>query len=391
MTEWNGLDLSSLTLRSARLVMRPWQPDDAAAITEIMRDPRMTDHLPLPRPYTAADARDFVQSAAAAEQSGRLLRAVVRDGRLVGAIAINLPAAGTGHAVGTGAAEIGYWIASAEWGAGYATEAVRTLAQFGFSHGIHRIQIQADTGNVASARVALRAGFSFEGIARLNLRSQHGDADHAVFARLSSDSGAQVPPSWPDFGELTDGVLALRKPGPDDWPTLYAEGSNAESQRWGFGGEYGQQTAIQRAQTAGLNWLVSRSADLLISDVATGAGAGTMNLRWVGPPDVVGLGYGILPEFRGRRFTTRALRLIADWAFSQTSIVRLELGCKVANVASARSAELAGFVEDGRFASRLRNPDGSYSDEIGFGLVRDRAAQPRAGAGPAGYGVQAQR
>src|SRR4051812_32644199 len=108
MTDWNGLDLASLTLRSARLVMRPWQQDDAAAITEIMRDPRMTDYLPLPRPYTAADARDFLQSA---DRTGRLLRAIVRDDRLVGAIAISLPAADSGH--GTGAAEIGYWIASA--------------------------------------------------------------------------------------------------------------------------------------------------------------------------------------------------------------------------------------------------------------------------------------
>jgi RimJ/RimL family protein N-acetyltransferase len=401
MTEWNGLDLTSLTLRSARLVMRPWQAVDAGAITEIMRDPRMTDYLPLPRPYTAADAHEFVQAAITtnttkvhgghsshAGAAARLLRAVVRDGRLVGAIGMDLPA--TGRTGGTG--EIGYWIASADWGLGYATEAVRTLAQFGYSHGINRIQIQADTRNVASVRVALRAGFSFEGIARLNLRSQHGDADHAVFARLSTDSGAEVPPTWPEVGELTDGVLALRKPGPDDWPTLYAEGSNAESQRWGFGGEYSQQTAIQRAQTAELNWLVSRSADLLITDVATGAGAGTMNLRWVGPPEVVGIGYGILPEFRGRRFTTRALRLLADWAFSQTSIVRLELGCKVDNVASARSAELAGFIEDGRFASRLRNPDGSYSDEIGFGMVRDRAPEPPDGIEARyGSGLEAQR
>ncbi|MFL6162791.1 MAG: GNAT family N-acetyltransferase [Jatrophihabitantaceae bacterium] len=370
MSEWNGVELTALILRSARLVLRPWQAEDAAAVAAIMRSPELSEHLPLPRPYTAGDARDFVTAAAATGQAGahRLERAVVRDGRLVGAIGMDLPTADAG------VAEIGYWISRADWANGYATEAVRTLARFGFEHGIHRIRIQADTGNAASARVALRAGFSFEGIARMGSRSQHGLADHAVFARLATDSGTEVPPSWPELTELTDGVLTLRRPRPDDWPTLYAESSSAESRRWGFGGEYAEQAAIQRARTADLNWLVGRSADLLIRDVATGAGAGMMNLRWVGPPEVVGVGYGILPEFRGRRFTTRALRLLAGWAFSRTSIVRLELGCKVDNVASARSAELAGFVRDGRFASRLRNPDGSYSDEIGFGLVRDNPA-----------------
>jgi RimJ/RimL family protein N-acetyltransferase len=366
MTEWKGVQLAGLELRSARLLLRPWRAADVAAVAEIMRDPRIAEYLPLPQPYTAEDAAEFVQ--AAANKPGRLELAVVRDGLLVGAAGMDLPAR-------QAAAEIGYWVRSDAWGNGYATEAVRTLARFAFEQGVHRVRIQADVGNVASARVALRAGFSFEGIARLGSRSQHGLADHAVFARLATDSDGQLPPSWPELTQLTDGVLLLRKPRPEDWPTLYAEGSNAESQRWGFGGEYTEQTAVQRAQAAALNWLVGRSADLIICDVATGTGAGTMNLRW-GPPDVVAIGYGILPEFRGRRFTTRALRLLTDWAFGQTTIVRLELGCKVDNVGSARSAELAGFVRDGRFASRLRNPDGSYSDEIGFALVRRPAPEP---------------
>ena len=85
---------------------------------------------------------------------------------------------------------------------------------------------------------------------------------------------------------------------------------------------------------------------------------------------MLGIGYGVLPEFRGRRFTSRALRLVADWAFDRAGAVRLELGCKVDNIASARSAEAAGFVRESLFASRLRNPDGSFSDEIGFGRVR---------------------
>ena len=369
MTEWNGVRLADLELRSARLLLRPWQAADVTAVTEIMRDPRMAEFLPLPRPYTAEHAAELLQATTGnGPAAGRWEWAIVRDTRLVGAIGMTLPSGDRG-------AEIGYWVRGADWGSGYATEAVRTLCRFAFEHGVRRVTIQTDIGNVPSARVALRAGFSFEGIARLGTRSQRGPSDHAVFARLATDSDAQIPPAWPELTELTDGVLLMRKVCPDDWPTLYAEGSNPESLRWGFGGEYTEQAAIQRAETAGLNWLIGRSADLVICDVATGAGAGAMNLRWVGPPDVIGLGYGILPEFRGRRFTTRALRLLADWAFSQTSIVRLELGCKVANVASARSAELAGFVRDGRFACRLRDPDGGYSDELSFALVRDQRRQ----------------
>jgi RimJ/RimL family protein N-acetyltransferase len=118
---------------------------------------------------------------------------------------------------------------------------------------------------------------------------------------------------------------------------------------------------------------VSGHNSLLICDAATGAGAGILGLRRFGPPGVVALGYGVLPEFRGRSFTSRALTLLAGWAFDRTEIARLELGCKLANVASARAAVAAGFVQEGRRAGRLRNPDGSYSDELVFGLVRPPA------------------
>jgi len=365
MRKWSEVDPAALTLRSQRLVLRPWQPADAAAVAAIMRDVRMSEFLPLPRPYTAQDARDFVAAAAhRPADTGRLELAVQLGDQVIGAIGIAQPDP-------DGGAEIGYWIGSEHWGAGYATEAVRVLAEYGFAHGLNRLEIQTDVSNLGSVKVALRAGFRYEGTARLGHRSQHGPADHAMFGRLATDPGHPVPPAWSDPPDLTDGVVRLRPVQPADWPVLLAEASNPEARRWGlFSGAPPQQIMLDRARTAGLNWLVGRSVELLITEVGTGDGAGAVNLRAVGPPDVVALGYGVLPAFRRRRFTSRALRLVADWAFSQTPIVRLELGCKADNLASLRSAELAGFVRDGRFASRLRNPDGSYSDEIGFGLVR---------------------
>jgi RimJ/RimL family protein N-acetyltransferase len=82
------------------------------------------------------------------------------------------------------------------------------------------------------------------------------------------------------------------------------------------------------------------------------------------------IGYGVLPEFRGHGFTTLALRMLTDWVFAETDLTRLELGHKDGNEASGRSAVKAGFVREGRMVGRLRNPDGTFSDEIGYGLVR---------------------
>jgi RimJ/RimL family protein N-acetyltransferase len=106
-----------------------------------------------------------------------------------------------------------------------------------------------------------------------------------------------------------------------------------------------------------------------IVDVATGSIAGNMQLRKVGPPSIAGVGYGVHPAFRGRGYTARALRLLAAWAFADGGFARLELGAKQDNVASQRAAASGGFEPDGVRRARLRNPDGTFSDEVRFALV----------------------
>jgi RimJ/RimL family protein N-acetyltransferase len=369
MAQWNATELDGLVLHSGRLTLRPWEPADAGAVREMLADEGLRRPLMLPTPYTEQDALSFVRQQMAGRTEGSRLDCAIAEnstGRLMGSASLSLPVAGRTNA------EIGYWLGASDWGRGYATEAVQALSRFGFAHELFRIQISCAPSNTASARVALRAGFSYEAIARAHqVGPDDRPQDAAVFARTAADSGVAIAPGWPALTELTDGTLTLRPMVAEDWPSLLAEANNPESLHWGFGGPALTEAQAQaRCVKAGLDWLIGGAANLLLCDAATGAGAGILTLRREGPPGVVGIGYGVLPEFRGRRFTTRALRLVSDWAFGHAGVVRLELGCKADNIASARSAEAAGFVRDGLMASRLRNPDGSFSDEIGFGKVR---------------------
>lgn len=369
MGEWHGVELTGLVLHAGRVTMRPWQPADAPAVASIMADPRMHDYLPVPDPYTASDAHDYTARFApesAAEATGlHLAVAENTTGAVVGAVGLTLPGSGRG------AAEIGYWTAPPHWGRGLATEAAGALTRFAHGVGLDRVVIRCDVRNVASAAVALRLGYRFEGVQRRGGPTPHGMTDHGVFARLADDPDGPVAPAWPALGERTDGTVSLRPMRPDDWPTQLAEETNAESRRWSlFPDGHTEADARRVCDRSGFEWLVGGPARMVIVDAATGAGAGTMMLRRVGPPNVAGIGYGVLPEFRGSGFTTRALRLITEWAFTETPIVRLELGCKVANRASATVAERAGFRREGLFAGRLADPTGGYDDEIAYGLTR---------------------
>jgi RimJ/RimL family protein N-acetyltransferase len=176
----DGVDLTTETLRTERLVLRPYRPEDADAVYRACSDPESRHWLTLPDPYTPDDAAEFVGTttvAARAEQRG-LMTAVEADGELVGSAGLHFPST----LLGPG---IGYWTAPWARGRGYAAEAARALADWAFAHGAPRVHLFADVGNAASQAVARRAGFTDEGIVRGCLpygNRPRGDA--VLFSRL---------------------------------------------------------------------------------------------------------------------------------------------------------------------------------------------------------------
>jgi RimJ/RimL family protein N-acetyltransferase len=178
-----GVDLLTETVRTERLVLRPYRPEDAEPVFRACQDPENVQWLMLPSPYTPADAQEFVgvtTVSARAEQRG-LTTAVEADGEFVGS-------AGLHFAPGLLGPGIGYWMAPWARGRGYAAEAARALAEWALAHGSPRVHLFADVGNPASQGVARRAGFREEGVVRacIPYRTRpHGDA--VLFGRLAGD------------------------------------------------------------------------------------------------------------------------------------------------------------------------------------------------------------
>jgi RimJ/RimL family protein N-acetyltransferase len=85
-------------------------------------------------------------------------------------------------------AEIGYGVRGDGRGKGYATEALAALARWALSQGgIQRAWLTADTDNLASVRVAEKAGFRREGTLRRANREDDGLHDLAVFSLLDDE------------------------------------------------------------------------------------------------------------------------------------------------------------------------------------------------------------
>lgn len=82
-------------------------------------------------------------------------------------------------------AEFGYYLDKDAVGNGYAGEAVALLEKALFQKGIHRLIIQCDADNVASARVAERNGFVLEGRLKDAKYAYGGYRDELVYAKIN--------------------------------------------------------------------------------------------------------------------------------------------------------------------------------------------------------------
>lgn len=81
------------------------------------------------------------------------------------------------------------------------------------------------------------------------------------------------------------------------------------------------------------------------------------------------LGYWVRTSAQARGVATQATRLLVDWAFSNTPLVRLEVVVSVENAASLRVAEKAGAVREGVLRSRILL-HGRMHDAVMFSFVR---------------------
>ena len=74
----------------------------------------------------------------------------------------------------------------------------------------------------------------------------------------------------------------------------------------------------------------------------TGAVQGFVGL-WLRPDGSAAFGYWVLPHARGRGLATRAVELVARWAYDALGITVLEIAAEPRNAGSIRVAERSGF------------------------------------------------
>jgi RimJ/RimL family protein N-acetyltransferase len=174
-------------LRDEVVALRPWRESDVPANFAAFSDPTVQRFsYARAEPYTEADALAYVIDAAGGWQAG--------TGAEFACVAPDDDAAILGGAsvydidAGQARAGVGYWLAPHGRGRGIATRAIRLLARWAFDDlAIARLQITCGPDNLASQRVAERAGFTREGVLRSHYPFKGGRRDTVVFSLLPGD------------------------------------------------------------------------------------------------------------------------------------------------------------------------------------------------------------
>jgi RimJ/RimL family protein N-acetyltransferase len=173
-------------LGDGTIALRPYAEGDIADLVRACNDSETLRWLTaLPKPYTDADAREFLAQAASGWETNYDALYCIADAasdRLLGGVGLH------GDEAWAGVAEIGYHVAPWARRRGVATAATRLVAHWGIEVlGLARIQVLADARNAASCGVAAKLGFTREGLQRADHGREGDMGDHAVFSLLAGD------------------------------------------------------------------------------------------------------------------------------------------------------------------------------------------------------------
>jgi len=146
-----------MIIKTKRLVIRSWEPDDAIELAKIANNPKIAKNLvdTFPNPYTLNSAKAWIKTNKGRKRQTHF--AITIDKRIVGGIGFGIDKDNKYLAT------IGYWLSEEYWGKGIATEALIAVTDYAFKRfQLSKMESKVYTWNKPSAHVLEKAGYKFE-------------------------------------------------------------------------------------------------------------------------------------------------------------------------------------------------------------------------------------
>ncbi len=175
-------------IETERLVVRCYNPSDAQMLANSVNESR--EHLKpwMPWAHTEPEPFDVIADRVTRfrgefDLGEDFIYAIFNkdESRLIGGTGLHTR-------IGSEQLEIGYWIHKDYTNKGLVTESTAALVKVAFEiiH-VHRVEIHCDPGNVASAAIPRKLGFTYEGTLRAKTRFLDRWSDSMVWGLLDME------------------------------------------------------------------------------------------------------------------------------------------------------------------------------------------------------------
>ena len=176
---------TTLQITTRRLTIRPVTGGDLADLFDINGDDEVTAFLPYITWQSHEDGIAWLarmETLMAAETANQLVISRTADQKILGTVLLfNFNAV-------SACIELGYVLGRCHWRKGYAKEALAAVCQHVFANlGIHRIEAEVNTDNLASNALLRRLGFVHEGHLRQRWVAKGVRYDTHVYGCLADE------------------------------------------------------------------------------------------------------------------------------------------------------------------------------------------------------------
>lgn len=146
-------------IETERLILRPWQEQDAEDLYTYASDPEVGPPAGWP-PHTSVDnSREIIKNVLSKPETYAVC---LKDGTPIGSIGLHLNGS-TDMTDRDDECELGYWIGKPYWGQGLIPEASRALMRYAFEElGMRAVWCGYYDGNEKSRKVQTKLGFVYQ-------------------------------------------------------------------------------------------------------------------------------------------------------------------------------------------------------------------------------------
>lgn len=146
-------------METKRLLLRPWNPEDAQALYEYAKDPLVGPAAGWPVHTSVENSRQIIKNVLCVPETYAVC--FKDDNRAIGSIGLKMGDA-TDMTERTDECELGYWLGKPFWGKGIIPEAAEELLRHAFEDlGMSAVWCGYYEGNRKSCRVTQKLGFTY--------------------------------------------------------------------------------------------------------------------------------------------------------------------------------------------------------------------------------------